>query len=150
MLAEGDKETTELRQNLLKSQLAVAEGLDREMREFWERASSTPDEGSARHLAQQAAAVTERLRQALSALPEEHDASSEFMVANVRGLQRGNEATADAVRALAKLFAQMAEAAHTDDIELQAAAEQACTLLDQVFTAAGGEDDEDSEATHEQ
>jgi hypothetical protein len=150
MLAEGDKDTiTELRQNVLKSQLAVAEQLDREMQDFWERASSTRDAALAGHLAAQAAQKTEQLRQALSNLPEEHDASSEFIVTFVRGLQRGNEATADAVRALSKLFAQMAEAAHTDDLELQAAAEQACGLLDQVFRAAGDEDEENSEGDHE-
>jgi hypothetical protein len=147
MLAASDQETlAELRQNVLRSQLSIAAHLDCEMRNFWERAASTRDEGSARHLAQQAALVTEQLRQALCVLAEERDISGEVVVAVVRAIQKHNAVTAEAVADLGKVLVHMAEEA--DALELQQDAERASALLDKVFSAAA--EDASEEDSHEQ
>jgi len=145
MLQNGDRDTiAELRQNLLKSQLAIAVQQDREMQQAWEAASQARDEATARHLALQAAARTEQLQATLARLPQEDDPSGDFVVHIVRALQRGNEATADRVRALAKALASMAEAVHTDDEELREAAERAYAALAEIFAVGGNDDEEDS------
>ena len=118
MLDASQETLAGLHQNLIKSQLAIAEQLDREMQDFWERASSTRDAALAGHLAAQAAAVTERLRQALCALAQERDISGEVIIAVVRAIQKHNAATAEAVADLGKVLIHMAEEA--DALELLA------------------------------